>query len=113
MKRNKLDVRDYQSNKNDKRSTNRNESDKITRQQKIRELDKNGNGCVGVLSREGENIDKLLNRFKKKIKNSELLIRFNHKRFFKKPSFMKKLKEQEAKRLQRQRDKINDDWNKL
>lgn len=103
---NRVDVRDYQSKH--PRKNHR----QVNRQQEIQEIT-DGRGCVGVINRNGESIDKMLNRFKKKIKNSELLIKYNYSRFYKKPSFIKRLKNQESKRLQRKRDRINDDFNKI
>lgn len=47
---------------------------------------------VEVKTRKGETVDKLLRRLKKKLDREEILIQAKDKRYFKKPSELKKLK---------------------
>lgn len=50
---------------------------------------------VEVKTRKGETVDKLLRRLKKKLDREEILIQAKDKRYFKKPSEIKKLKTKE------------------
>lgn len=100
--------RDYDTKANKNKRSHRKQSPS---KREIEEL--SDHGAIGVINRGDENIDRMLNRFKRKVKNSELLIKYHHKKFYKKPSFIKRLKKNEAKREQRKRDRINDLFNKI
>lgn len=50
---------------------------------------------VEVKTRKGETVDKLLRRLKKKLDREEIIIQAKDKRYFKKPSEIKKLKKKE------------------
>lgn len=50
---------------------------------------------VEVKTRKGETVDKLLRRLKKKLDREEIIIQARDKRYFKKPSEVKKLKTKE------------------
>ncbi|PWU05544.1 MAG: 30S ribosomal protein S21 [Verrucomicrobia bacterium] len=50
---------------------------------------------VEVKTRKGETVDKLLRRLKKKLDREEILVQAKDKRYFKKPSEIKRLKTKE------------------
>lgn len=50
---------------------------------------------VEVKTRKGETVDKLLRRLKKKLDREEIIIQAKDKRYFKKPSEIKRLKTKE------------------
>lgn len=56
---------------------------------------------VQVKPREGESIDSLLNRFKKKVNDNGILADYRKKEFFEKPSVMKKKKHEAAIKKQK------------
>lgn len=50
---------------------------------------------VEVKTRKGETVDKLLRRLKKKLDREEIILQAREKRYFKKPSEIKRLKKKE------------------
>lgn len=50
---------------------------------------------VEVKTRKGETVDKLLRRLKKKLDREEIILQAREKRYFKKPSEIKRLKNKE------------------
>lgn len=61
-----------------------------------------------VERRKGENIDRLINRFRKKVKESEVLYVYKQHQFFEKPSHIRRRKrgESETRKKMEQKRKI-------